>query len=261
MSFKNVLFERAEGIATIVINRPEKRNAINKETRLELLEIMEEIKGDKNIRVAILTGAGDKAFISGSDITELKEMTPLEMYNFMTTLAQKLYTDFGNLDIPVIAMINGLCVGGGCELAIACDIRIAADTAKFGQPEVLIGIIPGSGATQRLPRLIGMGKAKELIYTGSLIDAKEAERIGLVNKVVPQERLKEEVMSLARNIAEKSPVILRMAKKAINGSSESTLDMGLAYEAMVECLCFSTEDRKEGMNAFFEKRKPRFSGK
>jgi enoyl-CoA hydratase len=261
MSFKNVIFERTEGIATIVINRPEKRNAINKETRLELLQIMEEIKGDKNIRVAILTGAGDKAFISGSDITELKKLTPLEMYNFTTTLAQKLYTDFGNLDIPVIAMINGLCIGGGCELAIACDIRIAADTAKFGQPEVLIGIIPGSGATQRLPRLIGMGKAKELIYTGNLIGAKEAERIGLVNKVVPQDRLKDEVMSLARNIAEKSPVILRMAKKAINRSNESTLDMGLAYEAMVECLCFSTEDRKEGMNAFLEKRKPKFSGK
>jgi enoyl-CoA hydratase len=261
MSLNNVIFERAEGIATIVINRPEKRNAINKETRLELLQIMEEIKGDKNIRVAILTGAGDKTFISGSDITELKKLTPLEMYNFMTTLAQKLYTDFGNLDIPVIAMINGLCIGGGCELAIACDIRIAADTAKFGQPEVLIGIIPGSGATQRLPRLIGMGKAKELIYTGNLIDAKEAERIGLVNKVVPQDRLKDEVMSLARNIAEKSPVILRMAKKAINGSNESTLDMGLAYEAMVESLCFSTEDRKEGMNAFLEKRKPKFSGK
>jgi enoyl-CoA hydratase len=261
MGFKNVLFEMAEGIATIVINRPEKRNALNRETRLELIEIMEEIKRDPKIRVLILTGAGDKAFISGSDINELKEMTPLEMYNFVTTLAQKLYTDLGNLDIPVIAMINGLCLGGGCELAVACDIRIAADAAKFGQPEVLLGIIPGGGATQRLPRLIGMGRAKELIYTGNLIDAKEAERIGLVNKVVPQEKLKEEVMSLARNIAEKSPVILRMAKKAINGSSESTLNMGLSYEAMVECLCFSTEDRKEGMDAFFEKRKPRFWGK
>lgn len=261
MSFKNVLFERAEGIVTIVINRPEKRNALNKETRLELREIMEEIKTDQNMRVVILTGAGDKAFISGSDINELREMTPLDMYNFTTTLGQQLYTDLGNLDIPVIAMINGLCIGGGCELAVACDIRIAADTAKFGQPEVLLGIIPGSGATQRLPRLIGIGKAKELIYTGNLIDAKEAERIGLVNKVVPQERLKEEAMSWARSIAEKSPVILRMAKKAINGSSESTLNMGLSYEAMVECLCFSTEDRKEGMHAFFEKRKPRFCSK
>jgi enoyl-CoA hydratase len=261
MGFKNVLFERTEGIATIVINRPEKRNALNKETRLELREIMEEIKTDKNIRVLILTGAGDKAFISGSDINELREMAPLDMYNFTMTLGQQLYTDLGNLDIPVIAMINGLCLGGGCELAVACDIRVAADTAKFGQPEVLLGIIPGGGATQRLPRLIGMGKAKELIYTGNLIDAKEAERIGLVNKVVPQERLKEEAMSWARSIAEKSPVILRMAKKAINGSSESTLNMGLSYEAMVECLCFSMEDRKEGMDAFFEKRKPRFFGK
>lgn len=261
MDFKNILFEKVEGIATIVINRPEKRNALNKETRLELLEIMKEIKIDTNLRVAILTGAGDKAFISGSDINELKEMTPIDMYNFTTTLGQQLYTDFGNLNIPVIAMINGLCIGGGCEIAMACDIRIAADIAKFGQPEVLLGIIPGSGATQRLPRLIGMGKAKELIYTGNLIDAKEAERIGLVNKVVPQERLKEEVMSLARNIAEKSPFIIRMAKKAINGSSESTLNMGLAYEAMAESLCFSTDDRKEGMSAFFEKRKPKFSDK
>lgn len=261
MDFKNILFEKVEGIATIVINRPEKRNALNKETRLELLEIMKEIKADTNLRVAILTGAGDKAFISGSDINELKEMTPIDMYNFTTTLAQQLYTDFGNLDIPVIAMINGLCIGGGCEIAMACDIRIAADTAKFGQPEVLIGIIPGSGATQRLPRLIGMGKAKELIYTGNMIDAKEAERIGLINRAVPPERLKDEVWNLARNIAEKSQVIIRMAKKALNRSFESTLDMGLAYEAMAECLCFSTDDRKEGMSAFFEKRKPKFSDK
>jgi enoyl-CoA hydratase len=261
MSFKNVLFETTEGIATISINLPEKRNALNSETRLELRQILEELKMNKNTRVAILTGVGDKAFISGSDINELRQMTPLEMFNFMTTLAQQLYTDFGNLDIPVIAMINGLCLGGGCELAMACDIRIASDTAKFGQPEVLLGIIPGGGATQRLPRLIGVGKTKELIFTGNLIDAKEAERIGLVNKVVPHEKLREEVMNLAKNIAEKSPVIIRMAKKAINGSSESTLDMGLAYEAMVECLCFSTEDRKEGMDAFFEKRKPIFSGK
>jgi enoyl-CoA hydratase len=261
MDFKNVFFEKMEGIATIVINRPEKRNALNKETRLELLEIMKEIKADTNLRVAILTGAGDKAFISGSDINELKEMTPVEMYNFTTTLGQQLYTDFGNLDIPVIAMINGLCIGGGCEIAMACDIRIAADTAKFGQPEVLIGIIPGSGATQRLPRLIGMGKAKELIYTGNMIDAKEAERIGLINRAVPPERLKDEVWNLARNIAEKSQVIIRMAKKALSRSFESTLDMGLAYEAMTECLCFSTDDRKEGMSAFFEKRKPKFSDK
>jgi enoyl-CoA hydratase len=261
MDFKNILFEKVEGIATIVINRPEKRNALNKETRLELLEIMKEIKTDTNLRVAILTGAGDKTFISGSDINELKEMTPIDMYDFTTTLAQQLYTDFGNLDIPVIAMINGLCIGGGCEIAMACDIRIAADTAKFGQPEVLIGIIPGSGATQRLPRLIGMGKAKELIYTGNMIDAKEAERIGLINRAVPPERLKDEVWNLARNISEKSQVIIRMAKKALNRSFESTLNMGLAYEAMAECLCFSTNDRKEGMSAFFEKRKPKFSGK
>ena len=261
MDFKNVLFEKVEGIATIVINRPEKRNALNKETRLELLEIMKDIKADTDLRVAILTGAGDKAFISGSDINELKEMTPVDMYNFTTTLGQQLYTDFGNLDIPVIAMINGICMGGGCEIAMACDIRIAADTAKFGQPEVLIGIIPGSGATQRLPRLVGMGKAKELIYTGKVIDAKEAERIGLINKAVPPEQLKDEVWNLARNIAEKSQTIIRIAKKALNRSFESTLDMGLAYEAMAESLCFSTGDRKEGMSAFFEKRKPKFSGK
>ena len=261
MAFKNVLFEKGEGIATIVINRPEKRNALNKETRFELIEIMKDIKSDKDLKVAILTGAGDKAFISGSDINELKEMTPIDMYNFTTTLAQQLYTDFGNLEIPIIAMINGLCLGGGCEMAMACDIRIASETAKFGQPEVLIGIIPGSGATQRLPRLIGMGRAKELIYTGKMIDAKEAERIGLINKVVPPERLKDEVWDLARNIAEKSQTIIRIAKKALNRSFESSLDMGLAYEAMAESLCFSTEDRKEGMSAFFEKRKPKFSGK
>lgn len=146
-------------------------------------------------------------------------------------------------------------------IAMACDIRIASDTAKFGQPEVLIGIIPGGGATQGLPRLIGMGRAKELTYTGKMVDAKEAERIGLINRAVPPERLKDKVWDLAGNIAEKSQTIIRIAKKALNRSFESTLDMGLAYEGMAECLCFSTEDRKEGMSAFFEKRKPRFSGK
>jgi enoyl-CoA hydratase len=261
MNFKNILFEKTEGIVIITINRPQKRNALNKETRVELREVLEVIKKDKDIRVLILTGAGDKSFISGADINEFREMTPLDMYNFMTTIGQQLYADLENLDIPVIAMINGFCLGGGCELAIACDIRIASDTAKFGLPEILLGIIPGGGATQRLTRLIGVGRTKELILTGKLIDPNEAERIGLVNKVVPGERLKEEVMNLAENIAEKSPVTLRMAKKAINRSNESMLDMGLAYEAMVECLCFSTEDRKEGMDAFIEKRKPMFCGK
>lgn len=160
----------------------------------------------------------------------------------------------------MIAMINGLCLGAGMELALACDIRIASDSARFGQPEILLGIIPGGGGTQRLSRLVGIGKAKELILTGNIINAEEAYRIGLVNQVPSSEKLEEVVMSMANHIAEQSPLTLKWAKKSINASHETNLSMGLAYEALTECLLFSSKDREEGMNAFFEKRKPQFKG-
>ena len=178
MELKCTIYKKEKNIATITINRPDKRNALNRESREDLIQILEDVRSDKNIRVLILTGAGEKAFISGSDITELKELSPLQMQEFMTTIGQQLYTDFENLDIPLIAKINGFCLGAGLELAMCCDLRIASENAKLGQPELNLGILPGGGGTQRLPRLVGVGKAKELIYSGDLIDAKEEERIG-----------------------------------------------------------------------------------
>jgi len=261
MDLKYTIYQKEENIATITINRPDKRNALNRGTRRELRSILEDVVADKSLRVLIITGAGDKSFISGSDISELKELSPLGMQEFMATLGQQLYTDFENLDIPVIAMINGFALGAGLELAMACDLRIASENARFGQPEVLLGIIPGGGGTQRLPRLVGMTKAKELIYTGDLIDVREAERIGLVNKVVPLDKLEETTKELARKIASKSPVTIKIAKAAMNKGIQATLDIGLAYEAAAECLCFTSEDHMEGFNAFLEKRAAKFQGK
>lgn len=260
MDFQNLIYEKKDSVAWIVINRPDKRNALNRATRLEMARALEDAQSDSGIRVLILSGAGDKSFISGSDLTELANFTPLEMGRFMATLGQRFYTRFEQLEKPVIAMINGLCLGAGLELALACDIRIASESARFGQPEILIGIIPGGGGTQRLSRLVGIGKAKELILTGKMIDASEALRIGLVNQVTPADQLQETVESLAQAISKQSPLTVEWAKRAINTGQDTSLSTGLAYEALVECLLFSTEDRKEGMKAFLEKRKPQFKG-
>lgn len=257
---KEIIYTKEEGIARVTINRPEVRNALNRAVRQELRKVVEDIENDKDIRVAILTGAENKAFISGADVTEFKEATPMMIQEFTSTLGQQLFTDVENLRVPVIAMINGYCLGGGLELALCCDIRIASENAKLGQPEINIGIFPGGGGTQRLPRLIGWGKAKELIYTGKIIDAKEAERIGLVDMVVPQDRLEEEVKQLATTIAGKSPLIMGLVKKVINRGMHTDLTTGLAYERANFALCFTTEDHIEGITAFLEKRKPEFKG-
>ena len=228
---------------------------------MELRQALRDIEEDDNIRVAIVTGAGDKAFIGGADITELKEMTPIACEARASTLGQQLYTDIENLRVPVVAMINGFCLGGGCELAMCCDIRVASENARLGQPEINIGIFPGGGGTQRLPRLVGWGKAKELLYTGRIIDAAEAERIGLVDKVVPPDELGSTVTELAETIASKSPVIIRLLKKAITRGMYSNLPDGLAYDKSTFSLCFATEDHYEGITAFLEKREPEFKGK
>lgn len=261
MDFKNIICSLEDNIFWIKINRPEKRNALNKATRAELRQALEHIKTVRDIKVVVITGSGDKAFIAGADVSDLLDMGPFEMEEYLATLSQQLYTDIENLSIPVIAMINGVAVGGGLELALASDIRIASENAKFGLTEINLGVIPGGGGTQRLPRLIGAGRAKELILTGDIIDAHEALRIGMVNKVVPQERLEATVREMAQKIASKSMVAIRFAKKAINAAMKTSLDSGLAYEALLECLCFATEDRKEGMSAFLEKRKPKFVGR
>jgi enoyl-CoA hydratase len=262
MEYKNIILEKKEGIAKVIINRPEARNALNIEMRKELLQAIEDVKNDNTVTVVILTGAGEKAFVAGADIADFGRMSSLEMLEFCYTLGgQKLMREVEDLDKPVIAAVNGFALGGGCELAMACDIRIASENARFGQTEINIGIIPGGGGTQRLPRLIGMGRAKEMVYTGGIIDAKEAERIGLVNRVVPPDKLEETVMELARKIASKSLLILKYAKRAMNRGMKTDLDSGLAYETQIVSLCFATEDKKEGIKAFLEKRKPEFTGK
>ena len=263
MEFENIIYEKdkEKGIVKLTINRPEVRNALNAATRQEIRNAIGEIEKDGDVRVVIITGAGEKAFVSGADITAFKDATPIIMEESASTLGQQLFSNIENLSVPVIAMINGFCLGGGLELAMCCDIRIASDNAKFGQPEINIGIFPGAGGTQRLPRLIGWGKAKELIYTGKIIDAAEAERISLVDKVVPQEKLGEEVNQLAETIASKSPLITKLVKKVINRGMYTDLAAGLAYEKANFALCFATEDHIEGITAFLEKRKPEFKGK
>ena len=263
MSFKNILYirDKEKGIVKIVINRAEVRNALNLETRKELSNAVSKLRQDKKARVVIITGAGDKSFASGSDIREFLKVTPAAIEERNNTFGTRLYYEIENLPMPVIAMINGFCFGGGNELAMSCDIRICSDNAKFGQLEINVGIIPGAGATQRLPRLVGWGKAKELIYTGRIIDAEEALRIGLVDKVVPQPQLEKVVADLAESIVSKSPLALKLAKKAINRGMYTDIAAGLAYEASCFSLLFSTKDQKEGANAFLEKRKPNFKGK
>lgn len=260
MDFKDIIYRKENEVARIIINRPEKRNALNRAARLEMMEALGDAENDIALKVLILSGAGGKSFMAGSDLNELSRFTPLEMEAFTSTLGGRFYMRFEQCDKPVIAMIDGLCLGGGLELALSCDIRIASEASKFGQPEMFLGIMPGSGGTQRLPRLVGPGKAKELILTGKTIDAAEALRIGLINDVVSRDKLNETVMTTANQIARQSPLALKWAKKAINISQETGLAAGIAYETLADCLLFSGKDREEGMKAFFEKRKPAFSG-
>ncbi len=258
-SYETLLIERRGRVAIITINRPEKRNALNIKTREEGAAALDELHDDQEIGVVVFTGAGDKAFIAGADIAEFANRTALTQRDIMT--ARSLFTAVDSFPKPVIAMVNGYCLGGGCELALACDLRIASETASFGQPEINLGIIPGGGGTQRLTRLIGEGKAMELILTGDIIDAKTAYTLGLVNLVVPAADLEAKTMEIANRIAEKSPIALQMAKEAVKLASRSNLDEGLRREVDLFALCFSSEDKDEGVTAFLEKRKPQFKGK
>jgi len=258
-SYETLLIERRGRVAIITINRPEKRNALNIKTRQEGAAALDELRNDAEIGVVVFTGAGDKSFIAGADIAEFANRTALTQRDVM--LDRSLFNAIDSFPKPVIAMVNGYCLGGGCELALACDLRIASETASFGQPEINLGIIPGGGGTQRLTRLIGEGKAMELILTGDIIDAKTAYTLGLVNTVVPAADLEAKTMELANRIAEKSPIALQMAKEAVKLASRSNLDEGLRREVDLFALCFSSEDKDEGVGAFLEKRKPQFKGK
>jgi enoyl-CoA hydratase len=258
-SFETLLFEQRGRVAVITINRPEKRNALNIKTREEGAELLDQLSRDESVRVVVFTGAGDKAFIAGADIAEFEGRTASMQRDVMTS--RSLFTAIDSFPKPVMAMINGYCLGGGCELALACDIRIASETASFGQPEINLGIIPGGGGTQRLTRLVGEGKAMEMILSGEIIDARTAFQIGLVNHVVPPDQLDAKTMEIANRIADKGPIALRLAKEAVKLASRSNLDEGLRREVDLFALCFSTEDKDEGVKAFLEKRKPDFRGR
>ena len=258
-AYETLLLERRDRVALITINRPEKRNALNIQTREEGARMLEELRDDDSVGVVVITGAGDKAFIAGADIGEFAGRTALTQRDVMT--GRSLFTAIDTFPKPVIAMINGYCLGGGCELALACDVRISSETASFGQPEINLGIIPGGGGTQRLTRLVGEGKAMEMILTGDIINAQTAYNLGLVNMVVPAADLEAKTMEMANRIAEKSPVALRLAKEAVKLASRSNLDEGLRREVDLFALCFSSEDKDEGVRAFLEKRRPAFKGK
>lgn len=260
MELRNILYEKSEGIATITINRPKALNALNEETIQEILSTLDDAEKDENIRVIIITGAGDRAFSAGADINMLKAGGALEVRR-TAQLGQKMTNKVEDLEKPVIAAINGYALGGGLELAMACDLRIASEKARLGQTEINIGLIPGWGGTQRLPRFVGKGLAKEMIFTGKMIDAKTAEQHGLVNKVVPADQLKSAVEELATELVNKPPVAIKLAKELINNSTESNLRIGITNESEAFCILGSTEDFKEGTAAFLEKRKPKFKGK
>ncbi|OHE30119.1 MAG: hypothetical protein A3J94_08440 [Syntrophus sp. RIFOXYC2_FULL_54_9] len=260
MNYKNILFTVEAGVATLVFNRPQALNAMNSETMGELMDAVNKCKTDDAIKVLILTGSGEKAFVAGADISQMQNFRPQETISFME-LGHETLRQMETMPKPVIAAVNGFALGGGTEISLACDFRFASEKAIFGQPEILIGIIPGWGGTQRLARIVGIGRAKELIMSGEQIKAGRAYEIGLVNRVFPPEALLPETLKFARKLAGLPGFALKMAKHSINFGYDLALDNACRLE--VECCaqCFSTDDQKEGMTAFLEKRKAVFTGK
>lgn len=260
MELKNVLLEKEGNLAIVTINRPKALNALNSETLADLDLVITDLENDSNIYCVILTGSGEKSFVAGADISEMKDLNEEQGTEF-GILGNKVFRRLETLDKPVIAAISGFALGGGCELAMSCDIRIASEKAKFGQPEAGLGITPGFGGTQRLPRIVGMGKAKELIYTCSIIKADEALRIGLVNKVVALENLMEEARAMASLIISNAPIAVKLCKDAIDRGMQVDIDSAILVEAEDFGKCFSTEDQVEGMTAFVERRAKNFQNK
>jgi len=251
MEYKNIVLQKEDKVAVLTISRPKALNALNSETLKELNLAIDEIAKDDEIYALILTGEG-KAFVAGADIAEMKDLDVIGGRKF-GKLGNEVFRKLETLEKPVIAAVNGFALGGGCELSMACDIRIASSKAKFGQPEVGLGITPGFGGTQRLPRLVGLGNAKELIYTAKIINAEEALRIGLVNKVVEPENLMTEAKTLANTIAGQAPIAVSLCKAAINTGIQLDIDSAISYESEIFGECFSTEDQKSGMTAFIER--------
>ena len=258
-NYETISVDRRGRVAILTINRPDKLNALSNKVHVEGVAALDELKHDADVRVVVITGAGEKAFIAGADISEFQDQTPVTQRNSFNE--RSLFNSIDNFPKPVIAMVNGFCLGGGNELAMACDIRMASENAKFSQPEINLGIMCGGGGTQRLPKLVGEGRAMEIVLTGDMIDAQTAERLGLVNHVLPANQLEPETMKLAHKIAEKAPIALQLSKEAVKFASRSNLDEGLRREVDLFAICFSTEDKKEGVAAFLEKRKPDFKGR
>jgi enoyl-CoA hydratase len=259
MEFKNLKFEKTDTIGILTLSRPKALNALNSELLLELSQAIDIISKDESIHVLIITGDG-KAFVAGADITEMKDFDSISGLSY-AELGAGIFKKIENIKIPTIAVINGFALGGGCELAMCCDLRIASDGAKFGQPETGLGLIPGFSGCVRLPRIVGLAKANELIYTGDIISASEAEKIGLVNKVVAGDQLMSAAMEMAKKIASKAQLAVRYSKMAINKGIETDIDTAIAFENQLSALCYATEDQKEGMAAFVEKRAPNFKVK
>jgi enoyl-CoA hydratase/carnithine racemase len=260
LNLANVLYEKKNGIAYVTVNRPKVLNALNTPTWKDLRTAFEDARDDAAVRGVILSGAGDKAFIAGADIGELAQVTAFEAEQ-SSRFGQDVLDLIENLGKPVIAAVNGFALGGGCETAMACTIRIAVEGAQFGQPEVKLGLVPGGGGTQRLPRLVGKGRALQLILSGEMINAQEAYRIGLVNEIVPANELIARAETIIKKIAANAPIAVKFALEAANKGLETSQSEGLLLEASYFGLCAATEDKKEGTNAFLEKRAPQFSGR
>ncbi|HMB53947.1 MAG TPA: enoyl-CoA hydratase-related protein [Thermoanaerobaculia bacterium] len=254
-----VLQERDGRVAILTINRPDKLNALNQQVRDEMLAHLQEIERDDEVGAVVITGAGEKSFVAGADIGEFAGRSPFDQREAMAS--PRIYDVMSTFPKPVIAMINGFCLGGGCEMAMSCDFRIASSKARFGQPEIKLGLIPGGGGTQRLARLAGVGQAMRLILSGEMIDAAEALRIGIVEMVVEADELRSATLELAGKIASFSPLTLNVAKQAVRASETMSLDDGIKYERDLFCLCFSSEDKDEGVAAFLDKRKAEWKGR
>lgn len=258
MSYSNIRVEISEGVATLTIDRPEVRNALDLATVTECHQALDELARDERAGVLIVIGAGDQAFVSGADINDIRRRT---LEDGLAAINSSLFARFDKFPRPTVAAVNGYALGGGCELALACDIRICGDGARFGQPELGLGIIPGAGATQRLPRIVGLGWAKHLVLTGEIIDARKALEIGLVTAVVPAAELPDRARELARRVLRQGPIAARLAKLSLNAAARVDLDSGLLIETLAQAICYDSEDKIEGTTAFLEKRKPIFKGK
>jgi len=258
MTYRNIRVDVSESIATLTIDRPSVRNALDRETVTECRDALTTLSGDQGVGALIITGSGESAFVSGADINDIRARGREEG---LAAINSSLFAEIERFPRPTIAAVNGFALGGGCELALACDLRIASESAKFGQPELGLGIIPGAGATQRLPRIVGLGWAKHLVLTGDVIDARQALEIGLVTAITPPGQLQIRARELAKRVLRQGPLAARLAKLALNASARVDLDSGLLIETLAQAICYSSDDKAEGTEAFLEKRKPKFTGR